>query len=81
MVSKKALRKLRDQLPTGAASKIQERLANKGIEKSISYIVRVLNPEDVAATSEVILTEAIALRDEYKAHVAEIESRILNPSI
>ena len=81
MVSKKALVILRDQLPTGAASKIQERLAKKGVIKSISYIIRVLNPEDLAATSEVILTEAIALRDEYLIHKAEIEKRILNPTV
>jgi hypothetical protein len=81
MVSKKALIILRDQLPTGAAAKIQERLAKKGTVKSISYIIRVLNPEDTAATSEIILNEAIALRDEYLAHLAEIESRILKPAI
>lgn len=81
MVSKQALILLRSQLPTGAAVKIQERLSKKGIIKSVSMIIRVLNPEDDAANNEDILNEAILLRDEYLSHLAEIESRILKPAI
>ena len=81
MVSKETLIILREQLPSAAATKIQKRLADRGIVKSLSMIWRVLDPNQPEIFSEEIIEEAIKLRDEHLQHIAEIENRILHPQV
>lgn len=78
MISKETLTILREQLPTGFAVKIHTRLHDKGLEYSISYINRVINPDD-PAMNEFILSEAILVRDESSFHRSRLEDSILNP--
>ena len=78
MINYDILKKLRDELPRGAASTIRDRLLKKGFDFTVSYINLVLNPDDPRKRSEII-EEAILVRDEYIAHLSEIEQRILHP--
>lgn len=78
MISPETLTILRCQLPAGFAVKIHARLLDKGLNYSISYINRVVNPDD-PAMNELILSEAILFRDEYYFHKNRIEESILHP--
>jgi hypothetical protein len=80
MVSNDILKILRDQLPRGSAATIRERLIKKGFTYTLNYINDVLDPDD-SRKNEIILDEAIVLRDEILIQKNGLEGRILNPEI
>ncbi len=78
MIDKKALSKLRKELPHGCSTTIRTRLISKFPDMnpfSIDYIRKVLDPDDKRINT-IILGEAILYRDELAAEKANIESRI-----
>ena len=83
MISKENLKLIKEQLPYGFGTKIHDRLLAQKIKYSVSYILRVLNPDD-DADNEKILSEAILLRNESLAAKSILEEKIrnlLNPGV
>ena len=79
-IDKKALKKLNKELPYGSSTKIRERLIEKFGEKfeyTTAYIRAVLSPDDLRE-NEVILSEAILLRNELRDKRKGLESQIFD---
>jgi hypothetical protein len=77
-IDKKALKKLSKELPYGSSVKIRNRIIAKfGEERTYTtaYIRAVLSPDD-PRKNDLIVDEAILLRDEILALRRHLESRI-----
>jgi hypothetical protein len=76
-ISKDALKKLSERLPSGSAAKIQQRLAERGIPKTLAYVYQVLDPKRKAYNPDII-DEAIKIAEACPIIDAkELEDRIL----
>ena len=76
-IRKKVLLELRRNLPKGSGVVIQERLAARGIEYSLSYIYRVLDPES-EPYNEAIVDEATSYLEELQIIRLQKEQRIMS---
>jgi hypothetical protein len=77
-ISKEAALKLKNDLPPGSWREIQKRVKiASGIEYSRSMIYSVLNPDDLRE-NDLILDEAIALRNELAQKKAAREAAIFS---
>ena len=78
VIGKKALRKLKKELPRGCTTTIRARLMKKFPEMNpftIQYINMVLDPDD-SRMNTIIIEEAILLRDELRSANNDLEARI-----
>jgi len=53
-LGKNDMQVLRDLLPKGTASKIQNKLLKRGVTFSVNYINQVLDPEDKKSNQKII---------------------------
>jgi hypothetical protein len=77
MISLKAAKKLRKDLPRGSARLIQQRLQLQGRRFCLSHINKVLDPED-DRYNKIIINEAISLSRELKEQMLSTEEQIFN---
>lgn len=77
MISKELIKVLREELPWGSASVIRQRLADKGIFKSIGTINATLD-EDNPRFNEDVFNEAIEYRNFLREMKEKIKSKVMS---
>lgn len=76
MISKKALKRIKKDLPRGSANLISQRLKIQGHVFTADYIRRNLDPNN-KRKNPIIISEAISLRKELKELSISMEDDIL----
>lgn len=77
MISKEAIRKLRDELPRGSAPVIQKRLLEKGKVYHLNTINATLDPDNTRFNPE-IFDEAILYRDDLRREAMQLEKKAMS---
>lgn len=74
MLNKRELKKIKKELPKGAADEIKSRLSDEeGIELSVDYIRKVLNGD---RHNQDVIEMAISVRDNYLAEIEALKEKI-----